>query len=261
MTGGWNRVLTLKGTYPVISLHSTHANKYGFIGYDSSGSGNLVFWGGGTGNNVGTAQVLANVENNGQWNFPSSSSQWKINISETTNKGGENGIAIRSGYYPALKFQNYNGIATTAKIVINTFATGYGSASLAGSFLLQSDNALQFSTGGDFIRMTIASNGSTTFLGSVTATAFFESSDSRIKTLLEDKLDYQAIAKVTAKYYEKNGKIELGYFAQDFETLLPSAVSKNEDGYLNLSYREVHTAKIAYLEKRIKQLEEKYENN
>ena len=72
--------------------------------------------------------------------------------------------------------------------------------------------------------------------------------DRRIKTLLGDTIDYQAIANVTAKYYEKNGKTELGYFAQDFEQLLPSAVSKNEDGYLNLSYREVHTAKIANLE-------------
>ena len=103
-------------------------------------------------------------------------------------------------------------------------------------------------------------SGTLVTLGSITAPSFFESSDSRIKTLLEDKLDYQSIANVTAKYYEKNGKIELGYFAQDFESLLPSAVSKNEDGYLNLSYREVHTAKIAYLEKEIKELKEQLKN-
>lgn len=109
------------------------------------------------------------------------------------------------------------------------------------------------------VRWTISA--ATTCTSSITATAFFESSDSKIKTLLEDKLDYQAIANVTAKYYEKNGKIELGYFAQDFEILLPSAVSKNEDGLLNLSYREVHTAKIAYLEEEIRQLKKKYENN
>ena len=106
----------------------------------------------------------------------------------------------------------------------------------------------------------VFNNGAIESLSTVTATAFFESSDSRIKTLLDDKLDYQAIANVTAKYYEKNGKIELGYFAQDFETLLPSAISKNEDGYLNLSYREVHTAKIAYLEKRITELEKQLKN-
>jgi hypothetical protein len=104
-------------------------------------------------------------------------------------------------------------------------------------------------------------DGSGYFRSSVTASSFFESSDKRMKTLLENTLDYAAIANVTAKYYEKNGKTELGYFAQDFETLLPSAVTKNEDGMLNLSYREVHTAKIAMLEKEIKELKEQLKNN
>jgi hypothetical protein len=110
------------------------------------------------------------------------------------------------------------------------------------------------------VDLVITAAGAATFVSSVTATSFFESSDSRIKTELEDVLDYAAIANVTAKYYEKNGKVELGYFAQDFETLLPSAISENEEGYLNLSYREVHTAKIAYLEKEIKELKEKLKN-
>ena len=130
----------------------------------------------------------------------------------------------------------------------NTFLAGYNFSINTGS----NNSRTQ--------RFFISNTGVSTFSSSVTATSFFESSDSRIKKLLEDKLDYQSIASVTAKYYEKNGKIELGYFAQDFETLLPSAVSKNEDGYLNLSYREVHTAKIAYLEKEIKELKEQLKN-
>jgi hypothetical protein len=55
--------------------------------------------------------------------------------------------------------------------------------------------------------------------------------------------------------YIKNGKQELGYYAQDLEDIIPSAINKGSDGVLNLSYREVHTAKIAYLEQKIKQLE------
>jgi hypothetical protein len=61
--------------------------------------------------------------------------------------------------------------------------------------------------------------------------------------------------------YIKNGKQELGYYAQDLEGILPSAINEGSDGLLNLSYREVHTAKIAYLEEKIRQLEKKYENN
>ena len=75
--------------------------------------------------------------------------------------------------------------------------------------------------------------------------------------------NYQAkgIESVVAKLYIKNGKQELGYFAQDLKSILPSAVNKGTDGLLNLSYREVHTAKIASLENRIKELELQLKNN
>jgi hypothetical protein len=104
-------------------------------------------------------------------------------------------------------------------------------------------------------------NGTIWSDSSITATSFFESSDATLKTLVEDNYQAKGIDSVVAKLYIKNGKEELGYFAQDLQDVLPSAVSKGSDGLLNLSYREVHTAKIAYLEERIKQLEKKYENN
>ena len=69
--------------------------------------------------------------------------------------------------------------------------------------------------------------------------------------------NYQAkgIESIVAKLYTKNGKEELGYFAQDVQGILPSAVSKSSDGLLNLSYREVLVAKVQLLEQRVKQLE------
>jgi hypothetical protein len=98
-------------------------------------------------------------------------------------------------------------------------------------------------------------SGAATFSSSVTATSFFESSDATIKTLVEDAYQAKGIESVIAKLYIKNGKQELGYYAQDLESILPSSVSKGSNGLLNLSYREVHTAKIAYLEQKIKHLE------
>lgn len=65
----------------------------------------------------------------------------------------------------------------------------------------------------------------------------------------------KGIESITAKLYTKHGKEELGYFAQDVQGILPSAVSIAPDGLLSLSYREVHTAKIARLEKRVEELE------
>jgi len=104
-------------------------------------------------------------------------------------------------------------------------------------------------------------NGSATFINSVTATAFYESSDMRLKTLIDESAQIAGIENLEAKLYEKNGKIELGYFAQDAEKLMPYAVTKNSDGFLNLSYREVHTAKIARLEKRVAELEKQLNLN
>lgn len=164
--------------------------------------------------------------------------------------GGWNRTAMLQATYPVLAFNSNN---------TKWAGVGYDFSGSQAFIIWVNANSENVVTGTS--ALIIAGSGAATFSSSVTATSFFESSDSKIKTLLEDKLDYQAISNVTAKYYKKNGKVELGYFAQDFETLLPNAVSKNEDGLLNLSYREVHTAKIAYLEERIKQLEKKYENN
>ena len=107
------------------------------------------------------------------------------------------------------------------------------------------------------VLFSVGSNGNGTFNGSVTATSFFESSDKTIKTLIQDNYQSKGIESVTAKLYTKNGKQELGYYAQDVQGILPSAVSKGADGLLSLSYREVHTAKIARLEKELEELKAK----
>jgi hypothetical protein len=94
--------------------------------------------------------------------------------------------------------------------------------------------------------------------GSITATSFFESSDARLKSNINDlSID---VSSIKAKIYEKDGKTEVGYLAQDVENILSGAVSKRDNGYLDLSYRQVHTAKIAALEAKIKELESQLKN-
>jgi hypothetical protein len=100
-------------------------------------------------------------------------------------------------------------------------------------------------------------SGNQTVAGTSTATGFFESSDSRFKQLVQD--DYRAIGvqNIKPKLYIKDGKEEVGYFAQDFQSILSSAVSENNEGFLNLSYTQVHTMKIANLEDSVEALKEK----
>ena len=107
------------------------------------------------------------------------------------------------------------------------------------------------------LALTLNGYGDANIGRNATASAFFESSDFRLKTLINDNPIIYGIENLEAKLYEKNGKIELGYFAQDAEIFMPYAVTKNVDGFLSLSYREVHTAKIARLEKEVAELKEK----
>jgi hypothetical protein len=145
---------------------------------------------------------------------------------------------------------------------------GYGDGSISGGYhglnvaaIINVQNAALVLGTNNAAQMTIAGSGATTFVSSVTATAFFESSDFRLKTLIDGSAQIAGIENLQAKLYEKNGKMELGYFAQDAEKIMPYAVTKNEDGFLNLSYREVHTAKIARLEQRVAELEKQLNLN
>ena len=91
---------------------------------------------------------------------------------------------------------------------------------------------------------------------SITAPGFFESSDKRIKKELIDNPTSVNIENIKPKLYIKDGREELGYYAQDLQSILPSAVHEGKDGFLALSYTQVHTAKIAKLESDIIELKQ-----
>jgi hypothetical protein len=108
--------------------------------------------------------------------------------------------------------------------------------------------------------LTLCPIGGAVYIGitggnSIYAGAFYESSDMRLKQLIEDDYKAVGIESVKTRLYTKEGKLEVGYYAQDFETILPSAVSKNDAGFLSLSYTQVHTAKIAVIEDKVTILE------
>ncbi len=131
-----------------------------------------------------------------------------------------------------------------------------GSASFAYGFLSVyrgSSSPNDILVGNDGSRFYIG--GNTYAAGSVTATGgFFDTSDARLKTLIEDNYLVNYIANVKAKLYTKGGRKELGYYAQDLLEILPSAVNEGSDGFLSLSYAQVHTAKIAVIEDEVTML-------
>jgi hypothetical protein len=147
--------------------------------------------------------------------------------------------------------------ATGSMLQVNgSAAIGYSASTAAPAFGLAVSGAVTISNSQSATNA-LSITGATTCTSSVTATSFFESSDSRLKTLIQDNYQTKGIASITPKLYTKNGKVELGYYAQDFVGILDSAVVKGEDEMLSLSYREVHTAKIYALEQEIKELKAK----
>lgn len=151
---------------------------------------------------------------------------------------------------------------SSSQILLNTTTNnGYllqlnGSASFAYGYLSVfrgSSSPNDILVGNDGSRFYIG--GNTYVAGSVTATGgFFDTSDARLKTLVEDNYLLSSIANVKAKLYTKGGRKELGYYAQDLLEILPSAVNEGSDGFLSLSYAQVHTAKIAVIEDEVTML-------
>jgi hypothetical protein len=158
----------------------------------------------------------------------------------------------------------YNVSATSAG-VRQRFQNGFGDlaaikVSQRDNGALADDGQIEFQVASNSTlatKLTILNTGESTFTSTVTATGFFESSDSRLKTLIQDNYQTKGIASITPKLYTKNGKVELGYYAQDFVGILDSAVSKGSDDMLSLSYREVLVAKVYALEQEIKELKAK----
>ena len=97
----------------------------------------------------------------------------------------------------------------------------------------------------------LSNAGNATFLGSATATGFFNSSDARLKDVIERDGD---TVKFTWKD-KRDDKIHIGYIAQEVQEKYPDQVNESTDGLLTVNYIEVLVAKIQELENRIKQLE------
>jgi hypothetical protein len=95
---------------------------------------------------------------------------------------------------------------------------------------------------------------SATFSSSVTATAFYESSDIRFKNVLETNPIISTLGIDVIKFTRKGSEqVRYGYSAQQVQTIIPDAVVGEDE--LVVNYSDVHTLKIAALEKRIAELE------
>ena len=95
----------------------------------------------------------------------------------------------------------------------------------------------------------------------MTASAFYESSDIRFKNVIEINPNVNVLGIDVIKFIridDESNAIRYGYSAQQVKSIIPESVTGEDK--LSVNYMDVHTLKIAALEKRILELEAKISN-
>jgi hypothetical protein len=96
--------------------------------------------------------------------------------------------------------------------------------------------------------------------GNATAAGFFQSSDERLKDLVDYEYNVESIKPITYTWKDKEDKTrKIGYSAQEVQKVLPEAIIESKEGFLAVDYIQVLVAKIEMLENRLKKLEHELE--
>lgn len=217
--------LTLGGTLTLTSLNVTNALT--FTPYDAANPANYI-----------------------------TVAQARSSISLTTT--GTSGAATYSSSTGVLNIPSYQGGVTS--IVAGTgitISSGTGAVTINSTAGSVPSLAQVCAVGSD------ATNGGAA-TANITATAFFEYSDIRLKMILGhnpnvdlSKLD---VIKYLRTTHDKD-KIRYGYSAQEVHDLCPELVNTDSEGYLSVNYTDTHTLLILSLQKRIAELERKLNAN
>ncbi len=180
-------------------------------------------------------------------------------ISLTTT--GTSGAATYNSTTGVLNIPQYQGGVTSI-----TAGTGISVNTSTGAVTITNTitNTNQLTNGAGFLTaesdtlQSVTGRGSTTTT-SITASSFFEQSDIRFKNILGENPNVDVSGIDVIKYmrttYDKD-KIRYGYSAQQVFDVAPELV--NNDGIsLSVNYTDLHTLKIAQLERKVAELEAK----
>lgn len=273
-TGGgtWTKIFRMETVGITMESGSLIGNVSGtlngyttIVAYDGNNIAGKILVGGGTRNistqnpegysgevRLGAAWDRGGIYASGTLSLSTSSSQIDFVFSNSTRAYMRSDTGLVLGGFSG---GNYNENIRLVDASNNYSVIAFGATGSSGAgrfnFLKNPSDNLEIRNAASVNIFNITQSGVTTFASSVTASAFFESSDSRLKSIIKDDYKVIGIESVKARLYVKDGKEEIGYYAQDLESILPSSVSKNDAGFLSLSYTQVHTAKIAVIEDEI----------
>jgi hypothetical protein len=124
---------------------------------------------------------------------------------------------------------------------------------------------LVFATNGDSTngtspveRMSIAPDGNISCTNNVTAAAFYESSDIRLKQNIKQLFTSSNIPQIKEFDWKESGKHSYGLIAQELESMgYTELVDIKDDGYKSVNYTAAHSLIIGKLQLKIKELEDR----
>jgi len=177
----------------------------------------------------------------------------------STSTSEYNAIRITQGASgSATVYLGTGGSATANTAFRNTFVVGTQSNN---DFVLNTNDTerMRITSGGELLINTTTDSGAYYLQvnGSVYATAYYESSDIRLKNVLTNSYSENFSAIEFMWKDKRDEKKHWGYAAQDVLKYIPDAIEMNNDGMMTVNYNEAHTWKIAQLEKEILELKAK----
>ena len=163
--------------------------------------------------------------------------------------------------------KSYNGsaavsVAIPSKVSDLTNDRGYitsytDTKNTTGSTDSSSKLYLVGATSQDSSPVTYSNSGVYTRRGAVYASAgFYDTSDMRVKDNIES-IDVSKADKIRLVEFDRTDREHHGYgvIAQELETVYPSMVNTDENGFKTVNYSEIYAVKIKYLEDKIAALE------
>lgn len=197
---------------------------------------------------------------------PSGGSAQTVSIGKPSTAGTADKVA-NTLTFTGYQSKSYNGsaavsVAIPSKVSDLTNDSGYitsytDTKNTAGSINSSSKLYLIGATSQATNPVTHSNSGVYTQSGAVYASAgFYDTSDMRVKDNIES-IDVSKADKIRLVEFDRTDREHHGYgvIAQELETVYPSMVNTDENGFKTVNYSEIYAVKIKYLEDKIAALE------
>jgi hypothetical protein len=197
---------------------------------------------------------------------PSGGSSQTVSIGKPSTAGTADKVA-NTLTFTGYQSKSYNGsaavsVAIPSRVSDLTNDSGYitsytDTKNTTGSTNSSSKLYLVGATSQASSPVTYSNSGVYTQSGAVYASAgFYDTSDMRVKDNIES-IDVSKADKIRLVEFDRTDREHHGYgvIAQELETVYPSMVNTDENGFKTVNYSEIYAVKIKYLEDKIAALE------